>query len=109
MMVCPSGVWPQMLMPWYVVGSQVFSSTTIGFQPTSHSKPDGVVGVVGQLLVVGVLSDCQRHVEAEFLDPLIGGGHVVEVGDLDVEVLDRVRIGLRGSRFTAAIATEWCR
>ena len=42
MIVCPSGVWPQMLMPRWVVGSQVFSSTTIGFQPTSHSNPDGV-------------------------------------------------------------------
>ncbi len=38
----PSGLCPQMLMPWWVVGFQVDSSTTIGFQPTSHSKPDGV-------------------------------------------------------------------
>src|ERR1700758_2558898 len=38
--VCPSRVWPQMLMPWWVVGSQVASSTTIGFQPTSHSNPE---------------------------------------------------------------------
>ena len=41
-MVCPTGLWPQMLMPWWVEGRQVDSSMTMGFQPTSHSKPDGV-------------------------------------------------------------------
>ena len=59
-------------MPWWVVGSQVDSSTTIGFQPSSHSKPDGVMRVEGQLLVVGVLADRERHLEAEILDPLVG-------------------------------------
>jgi hypothetical protein len=42
-----------------------------------------------------VLADAQRHPKAEFLDPLVGGHHVVELGDLDVEVLhpgaDRVQ------------------
>jgi hypothetical protein len=35
-----------------------------------------------------VLTDTQRHVKAEVFDPLIRGRHVVEVGDLNVEVLD---------------------
>jgi hypothetical protein len=35
-----------------------------------------------------VLSDCQRHLETEVVDPLVGRGHIAEVGDLDVDVLD---------------------
>ncbi|SKW35833.1 Uncharacterised protein [Mycobacteroides abscessus subsp. abscessus] len=31
-----------------------------------------------------VLTDPQRHVETELLDSLIGAGHVIEIGDLDV-------------------------
>ena len=44
-MSSPTGVCPHMEMPWYVVGSQVVSSsgvTTSGFHPTSSSKPEGV-------------------------------------------------------------------
>ena len=53
-----------------------------------------------------MLADRQRHLEPQFLDPLIGQRHVVEIRDLDVECWTRVRIGLIGSRFTAAIATR---
>lgn len=82
MIVCPTGLWPQTLMPWWVMGSQMLSSTTIGFQPTSHSKPEGVrtcgrAGVVRQLLVAGVLTDGQRQVEAELAHALVALGDVV--------------------------------
>ena len=87
-MVCPSRVWPQMLMPWYVVGSQVFSSTTIGIPADFPFEARRRHGVVGQFPVVGVLPDRQGHLESEFFYALIGRGHVVEVGDLDVDVLD---------------------
>ncbi len=35
-----------------------------------------------------MLADSERHAEAEFLDSPIGPGHIVEFGDLDVQVLD---------------------
>src|SRR6476659_11068505 len=44
-------------------------------------------GVVREFSVVGVLTDGQRHLEAEFLHALIRRGHVVEVGNLNVQVL----------------------
>jgi len=52
-----------------------------------------------------VLTEAQRHAEAEFLDPLIRAGHVAEVGGLNVQVLDASTDRVEGNRFTAAIAT----
>ena len=47
-------------------------------------EPDGVMRVVGQFFVVGVLPDRKGHVETQLLDALIGRHHVVEGGGLDV-------------------------
>jgi hypothetical protein len=63
----------------------VSSLTTIGYLPLESGR---CPGVVGQLLVVGVLAERRRHVEAEVADPRGAQRGVVELGNLDVEVLD---------------------
>lgn len=72
----------------------------MGFQPSSHSKPEGDA-VEGQLAVIGVLADAPLHPEPVVDDPLVGAEHAIERGDFGVEVLDRGADGVKAKAVDA--------